>query len=552
MGAPGTAGPVAPDRAGRPVTSQFVMRVIAPVAVLVVVWAVLAGVALAGGFARPHWLAAMTPSHRATLESGIVIGTALVVIIVAITATGVFTWRLRKEISSLAAKARGLADDAAGDDAGGTEIGSIDAALTSMHSAAITAADAEAGLRNGLRQVLVSLGRRNQALVHRQLRIIDTLEQQATSAAELSNLFTLDHLTTRMRRHAESLSVLAGETPGRSWSGPVPVIDVMRAAAAEVEDYKRVSVVSDAEQAVAAPAVTDMIHLLAELIENATLFSPSTTRVEVRAESVANGFVIEVEDRGLGIPAQQLREINERLASPPGIHLADADRLGLFVAARLASRHGVQVALCPSPYRGTKAVAVLPETIVVAAATHAGAAHEGASHVGAGLATGVAARLNLRAPEVLALAGAALAGPISDGAVAGLADEGPSSLRRQPGTRQGLPRRVRPDAGSARNTGNADAPGPRRGSSAAPAESPLPDEARTLAASLQRSWQLSRDDEDALPDDDLPHDDLPQRRDVPQQAGPSFSGPLPMRRDARRQPPTAPDSPAAPDSEETS
>ena len=125
----------------------------------------------------------------------------------------------------------------------------------------------------------------------------------------------------------------------------------MRAAAAEVEDYTRVTVISDADEAVAAPAVTDMIHLLAELIENATLFSPSTTRVEVRAERVANGFAIEVEDRGLGIPADQLVALNAQLADPPDFDLADADRLGLFVAGRLAARHGVHVSL-PRPPTG--------------------------------------------------------------------------------------------------------------------------------------------------------------------------------------------------------
>jgi len=192
--------------------------------------------------------------------------------------------------------------------------GRVAASQRGAHEQAAAAEAAEAALRNGFRQILASLGRRNQSLLHRQLRIIDTLEQQASSPGALAELFTLDHLTTRMRRHAESLTVLSGAAPGRSWSGPVPIIDVMRAAAAEVEDYTRVTVISDAEEAVAAVAVTDMIHLLAELIENATLFSPSSTRVEIRAERVANGFAVEVTDRGLGIPADQLRELNAQLA----------------------------------------------------------------------------------------------------------------------------------------------------------------------------------------------------------------------------------------------
>ena len=143
-----------------------------------------------------------------------------------------------------------------------------------------------------------------------------------------------------MRRHAEGLIILSGAAPGRSWSEPVPVIDVIRGAVAEVEDYKRVTVLTRAEDAVAGLAAADMIHLLAELIENATLSSPSGTRVEVRAERVANGFAIEIDDRGLGIEAGQLRTINQQLAKPPDFDLANADQLGLFVVGKLAARHG--------------------------------------------------------------------------------------------------------------------------------------------------------------------------------------------------------------------
>jgi hypothetical protein len=168
-----------------------------------------------------------------------------------------------------------------------------------------------------------------------------------------------------MRRHAEGLIILSGAAPGRSWSEPVPVIDVIRGAVAEVEDYKRVTVLTMAEDAVAGLAAADMIHLLAELIENATLSSPSGTRVEVRAERVANGFAIEIDDRGLGIEAGQLQTINQRLAGPPDFDLANADQLGLFVVGKLAARHGVRVALRPSPYGGTTAVALMPNSIVV-------------------------------------------------------------------------------------------------------------------------------------------------------------------------------------------
>jgi hypothetical protein len=147
----------------------------------------------------------------------------------------------------------------------------------------------------------------------------------------------------------------------------VPVIDVIRGAVAEVEDYKRVTVLTRAEDAVAGLAAADMIHLLAELIENATLSSPSGTRVEVRAERVANGFAIEIDDRGLGIEAGQLRTINQQLAQPPDFDLANADQLGLFVVGKLGARHGVRVALRPSPYGGTTAVVLMPNSIVVSA-----------------------------------------------------------------------------------------------------------------------------------------------------------------------------------------
>ena len=374
-----------------------------------------------------------------------------------------------------------------------------------MHRSAVAAAAAEAGLRSGFRNILVSLGKRNQSLLHRQLRIIDTLEQQASSPAALAELFTLDHLTTRMRRHAESLTILSGIAPGRSWAGPVPVIDVMRAAAAEVEDYTRVAVVSDSDEAVAAPAVTDMIHLLAELIENATLFSPSSTRVEVRAERVANGFAIEVEDRGLGIPAEQLRALNAQLASPPDFDLADADRLGLFVAGRLAARHGVHVSLTSSPYRGIKAVVVLPDAIVVPA-PQPGAAGNAVT----GLAESRTARLDLRAPEVLSLAGG------------GLAAGSPQAGRpRAAGLRRGRDRPPWPPAcpgGYDRAARSRPTPAASRAEALAtrqdPVDSPAPEAARSLAASLQTSWQRSRQANEAPDSGSMAHERLPTRRDA--------------------------------------
>src|SRR6185437_8871469 len=174
--------------------------------------------------------------------------------------------------------------------------------------------------------------------------------------------------------------------------------DVIRGAVAEVEDYKRVTVLTRAEDAVAGLAAADMIHLLAELIENATLSSPSGTRVEVLAERVANGFAIEIDDRGLGIEAGQLRTINQQLTTPPDFDLANADQLGLFVVGKLAARHGVRVALRPSPYGGTTAVVLMPNSIVVAASET-----DGDTDPGLHLGTDRMPALDLNHSEALAL-----------------------------------------------------------------------------------------------------------------------------------------------------
>jgi signal transduction histidine kinase len=508
MGVSGSPGQARQRTAtSRSIDFYFGVGLIGPVTCMLLLWGLVAGLVLSGALARLGWLASEAPGHRALIEASVVTGSGLVAVLAALVIVDRFARRMSRQADALAATARRLADERlprivealrdgeqVAEDATAspspegtvTEIAAAAAAVASMHLAAVTAAAAEARLRSGFRQILVSLGKRNQSLLHRQLRIIDTLEQQASSPAGLAELFTLDHLTTRMRRHAESLTILSGAASARTWSGPVQVIDVMRAAAAEVEDYTRVTVISDSEEAVAAPAVTDMIHLLAELIENATLFSPSSTRVEVRAERVANGFAIEVEDRGLGIPPDQLWELNAQLADPPDFDLADADRLGLFVAGRLAARHGVLVSLSPSPYRGTKAVAVLPDDIVVAAAAGSESTNPERTLRDSG-------QLNLRAPEVLSLAGAVVAGPAATDAGERTETQAEKS---PPSTINGLPRRVRPDNQSWEDLGS-ETPGeglvPRR----APADAPRPEDARTLAASLQNSWHKSRRPDDS-------------------------------------------------------
>jgi signal transduction histidine kinase len=248
---------------------------------------------------------------------------------------------------------------------GNDEIGQVGQAIDTVRQTAIRSAIDEARVRQGVNDMFRNLARRNQSLLQRQLTVLDEMERRATDPDVLEDLFKMDHLTTRMRRHAEGLIILSGAPPGRSWSAPVKLIDVMRGAVAEVEDYARVTVSTQARAALAGSAVTDVIHLLAELIENATTLSPPFTQVRVAGETVANGFAIEIEDRGLGMVAQRLQELNERLANPPDINPANTEQLGLFVVGQLARRHGIRVMLRPSPYGGTTAVVLVPAALIV-------------------------------------------------------------------------------------------------------------------------------------------------------------------------------------------
>jgi signal transduction histidine kinase len=249
------------------------------------------------------------------------------------------------------------------------EITKVAAAFASVQRTAIEAAVGQARLRRGVSQVFRNLAWRSQSLLHRQLSLLDAMERRSSEPETLAELFQLDHLTTRMRRHAEGLIILSGSAPGRGWRDPVPVVDVLRGALAEVEDYTRVNVITESGDAVVGAAVADVIHLLAELIENATAYSPPNTEVTVRADRVANGFVVEVEDRGIGISGDELTAVNDRLANPPEFDLAESDRLGLFVVARLATKHRIKIVLRPSAYGGTTAIVLLPHAIVVARET---------------------------------------------------------------------------------------------------------------------------------------------------------------------------------------
>ncbi|MER7924771.1 MULTISPECIES: nitrate- and nitrite sensing domain-containing protein [unclassified Streptomyces] len=244
------------------------------------------------------------------------------------------------------------------------EIGDVGQALNTLQRAAVEAAVKQAELRSGVSEVFVNLARRSQVLLHKQLTLLDTMERRTEDTDELADLFRLDHLTTRMRRHAEGLVILSGAAPSRQWRKPVQLMDIVRAAVAEVEDYERIEVRRLPRIAVTGPAVADLTHLVAELLENATVFSPPHTAVQVVGERVANGFTLEIHDRGLGMAAEALLDANLRLAETPEFELSDTDRLGLFVVSRLAQRQNVRVSLQPSPYGGTTAVVFIPDALL--------------------------------------------------------------------------------------------------------------------------------------------------------------------------------------------
>ncbi|MEU5864074.1 nitrate- and nitrite sensing domain-containing protein [Nonomuraea sp. NPDC047529] len=247
---------------------------------------------------------------------------------------------------------------------GDDEIGQVGQAFNTMQHTAITVAAEQAELRRSIRDILLSLARRTQGLVHRQLTVLDVMERRETDPEELKELFRLDHLAIRMRRNAENLIVLSGSSPARTWRRSVPMVDVVRGALAEVEDYTRVTLMPMGEVVLVGRAVGDVIHLLAELIENAVSFSPPYTNVQVSGQLVANGYVIEIEDRGLGMKPEDLDAANERIADPPEFRISGTARLGLYVVSQLARRHDIQVVLKSSPYGGTTVVVLLPQELV--------------------------------------------------------------------------------------------------------------------------------------------------------------------------------------------
>ncbi|GAB3695574.1 sensor histidine kinase [Nocardiopsis oceani] len=246
------------------------------------------------------------------------------------------------------------------------EIGEVARAFDDVHRVALTLASDEAALRSNVNAMFVNLSRRSQTLVERQLRLIDGLEQSEQDADRLSDLFQLDHLATRMRRNNENLLVLSGQDNTRKWAQPVPLVDVLRGAVSEVEQYERVNVRAPSHISVLGRPVNDVIHLVAELVENATAFSPHDTEVLVSAKILDSGSVqVDVTDSGIGMAPEDLASINARLAAPPVIDVAVSRRMGLFVVSRLAHRHGIRMNLREAHGGGTTASVIFPPDLLI-------------------------------------------------------------------------------------------------------------------------------------------------------------------------------------------
>ncbi len=249
------------------------------------------------------------------------------------------------------------------------EIGEVARAFDQVHREALRLAANEAALRGNVNAMFVNLSRRSQSLVERQIRLIDDLEQGEQDPERLSNLFQMDHLATRMRRNSENLLVLAGHDASRRWNQPVALVDVLRAAVSEIEQYERVSMNVQPGISVRGQAVNDVVHLVAELVENATSFSSAETPVTVSGHLLnSGGVLLDISDQGVGMGAEEMAHANWRLDNPPVVDVAVSRRMGLFVVARLAARHGIRVRLRPATTGGLTALVWLPDETV----THEG------------------------------------------------------------------------------------------------------------------------------------------------------------------------------------
>ncbi|MFC8529884.1 nitrate- and nitrite sensing domain-containing protein [Nocardia sp. NPDC057227] len=266
----------------------------------------------------------------------------------------------------------------AGLDFGADEIGQVAAAFNQAYDAAVQAALTEASTRSAVNVVFLNIARRSQSMMHRQLAVLDRAEAQEEDPGLLELLFQLDHLATRERRNAENLIILGGGRPGRQWRQPVPLNDVVRSAIGETQDYTRVRVSRLPDIQVAGAVIADTVHLLAELVDNATSFSPPSTTVDVTGAIVGKGVTVEIADRGLGMRAPELAEANRLLASQMDLStltVSGESRVGLVVVAVLAARNGIRVRLAESEYGGIRAIVVIPSAVLTEDTAPAPQAH---------------------------------------------------------------------------------------------------------------------------------------------------------------------------------
>lgn len=245
----------------------------------------------------------------------------------------------------------------------GDELAQVGTALTAVQRAALKAASERAELLSGISGVYVSLARRSQVLLHRQLDLLEGMQRRQQDPAEVQDLYRVDYLATRMRRHSESLLILSGIAPGRGWRDPIPLADVLRAAVAEIGNGQRVQIWAVPRVSLVGGSVADVIHLLAELVENATAFSPPSAKVQLRAARMREGLLVEVEDSGFGMNEEAFAEANRKIQSEK-VDLLDAKQIGLFVVNRLRERQGLRVELRPSPNGGVTAALLVPEGLL--------------------------------------------------------------------------------------------------------------------------------------------------------------------------------------------
>jgi Nitrate and nitrite sensing/HAMP domain/Histidine kinase-, DNA gyrase B-, and HSP90-like ATPase len=402
-------------------------------------------------------------------------------------------------------------------DYGGDEIGQVAEAFNAAQRTAVAAAVAEARTRGGISKVFLDIAHRSQLVVHRQLEVLDVAEARQSDPEHLEFLFQLDHLATRARRNAENLLILGGGQPGRRWRKPAGLEDIVRSAVSETEHFARVAAVRLPAVQVQGAVVGDLIHLLAELVDNATAFSPPDAAVTVRGNLVGKGVVVEVEDQGLGIGFGERERLNQTLADPPDFQamaLSGQRHLGLFVVGQLAQRHGIAVSLLESAYGGIKAIVLVPAGVVEAGETAGGGSpapvrpgrHEQPQGVLVEVAANQVPAPRPRRTQEAVLGGRPAAEPPAEPvrpspswsdlqAPTGSSAPRDTAPRAEPGparrNRAQLPRRerlanlapmLRLDAETA------DSPGPRRPRS--------PEEARGSMSAFQRGTRLGRDSPD--------------------------------------------------------